>query len=377
MKILHVINISFVIPSFFGNQFKYLEKKAIESHVICTPSDELEPLSNLYHFKYKEINIKRSFNLREDFMAIYKIYKYILANNIDIVVGHTPKGALLGIISAWLAHVNKRIFFRHGLAYETSKGIKKLILINVERLTSNLSTKIVCVSPYLIEKSIKDKLSPMEKMMLLNRGSCNGINAKELFNPDNIDTFKLNFLKRNYSISQSSFVIGFVGRLTKDKGIEELIDSFTILQRQHSNIKLLILGPIDERVGISKEYLKILQQNKYIIAPGFINNDLPYYYSMMDIFVLPTHREGFGNVIIEASSMQLPVLTTSHTGSRDAIINGVTGKYIHSVENIVDTINYYITNKDIRIQHGVNGRNFVLENFSEEIIWKELEKIYI
>lgn len=376
-KILHVVNISFVIPSFFGNQFNYLKSNQLESHIICSPSKDLKSLSEQYNFKFKEVPIRRSFSFRDDIFAIKEIYKYIKENQVDIVVGHTPKGALLSMVAATMANVKKRLFFRHGLAYETTKGIKRFVLKNIERLTSVLSTQIICVSPYLIDKSIKDKLSYKNKMHLLHKGSCAGINADTLFNPELIQKEKQDILKQKYNIPDNSFVLGFSGRISKDKGVEELLDAFILLQKKFDNIKLLVIGPLDERVGISPKYTDIIKSNKDIISTGLISNNIQYYYSLMNLFILPTHREGFGNVIIEASSMKIPILTTSHSGSKDAMIDGETGFYIDL--NPLDIENKacrYIENNELRIRHGENGRKFVLSNFSDKIIWEELKKIY-
>lgn len=377
-KILHVVNVSFVIPSFFGNQFKYLKDKSIESHLICSPSEDVVYLAQKYDFKYKQINIKRSVSIKDDFFAIKEICNYIKQNKIDIVVGHTPKGALLSMIAGIIANVDKRIFFRHGLVYETTMGFKRVLLKNIERITSFLSTCVICVSPYLLEKSIEDHLSIRKKMIVLNRGSCNGVDAECIFNPCLIHRSKLEDLKKKYNISDRSFVIGFTGRVSKDKGVEDLIETFLLLQKKYNEVKLLIIGPLDERIGISEKYIEIIQNNKDIISTGLIKDNLQYYYALMDLFILPTHREGFGNVILEASAMKLPVLTTSHTGSRDAIINGITGFYVNlSPYDIASTTRRYIESEELMHEHGINGRNFVLNNFSEKIIWSELEKIYL
>ncbi|WP_406630835.1 glycosyltransferase, partial [Ornithobacterium rhinotracheale] len=121
-NILHVVNIFFTVPYFLGDQLKHFNDKGFEEHVICTHSKELKEYSEKKRFRYKEIHIPREISPVKDILAIYKTTKYIRNNKINIVVGHTPKGALISMIASYICRTKKRIYFRHGLAYETSKG---------------------------------------------------------------------------------------------------------------------------------------------------------------------------------------------------------------------------------------------------------------
>ena len=128
MRILHVVNISFVIPFFLGKQLAYFSSKGYKEYVVCSPSDELEEFSRNYEFENHPIGIYRKFSLISDFKAIYHVYRLIKREKIDVVNGHTPKGALIAMIASYIARVSKRIYFRHGLFYETSTGAKWYIL---------------------------------------------------------------------------------------------------------------------------------------------------------------------------------------------------------------------------------------------------------
>lgn len=374
LKILNVVCVFFSIPSFFGDQLSYFTKKGYNIHLSCSPSDKLLPFAKEHGCSAVEIRIDRKFSIWHDLIALWKLYKYIRKEKFDIVSGHTPKGGLLSMIAAYIAGVHKRIFFRHGLVYETKTGISRFILINAERIASLLATKVVCVSPYLIEKSLQDHLTSKRKMTLLNIGSCNGVDALEKFNPNNIILAKKNTLKQALQINNNCFVIGYTGRLVKDKGIVELVEAFQILDKQYDKLRLLLVGPLEERDALPKETIQIIKHHPRIIFTGLIEDDIQYYYSLMDILVLCTHREGFGTSILEASSMEKPVLTTSHSGSRDAIINGQTGCFIEmSATSLIEKISFYINNPEIKCKQGENGRSFVLKNFEQEIIWKEIE----
>ena len=128
MNILHVVNISFVIPYFLGKQLNWFVEKGHKEYIICSPSNELDSFAQDYHFEYRPIEILRKISIVKDIKAVLKTYQYIKEIKADVVTGHTPKGGLVAMLAAWLAKVPKRIYFRHGLVYETSRGLKVLFV---------------------------------------------------------------------------------------------------------------------------------------------------------------------------------------------------------------------------------------------------------
>ena len=156
-----------------------------------------------------------------------------------------------------------------------------------------------------------------------------------------------------------------------------MVDSFLLLQRRFKDIFLLLVGPIENKDPLSDRTKKLLQNNKNIIVTGLVDNEIEKFYSIMNVLVLATYREGFGTCILEASAMGIPVLTTAHTGSRDAIINERTGLYIKlSAESISSTVELLIKNPDYALKLGEQGRQYVNENFEQHIVWKSIEKMY-
>ena len=208
--------------------------------VACSPSEYLKGYSEQKGFSYIETPINRKISLADDLRSIYNVCRYIRTHKIDIVVGHTPKGGLVAMIAAALCRVPKRIYFRHGLVYETSTGLKRLLLKSVDRLASLCSTRVVCVSPSVMVKSIDDKLARPSKQIILGKGTCNGVDTADQFNPDALDQEQIMSLRIKYGISPDDFVIGYSGRLVRDKGIVELVSAFEKLQNAE-NCKLLHL----------------------------------------------------------------------------------------------------------------------------------------
>ncbi len=373
MNILHVVNIYFVLPFFIGDQFTYFRNQGHKMHVACSPSKYLADYAKEQGFQYLETPINRSVSLKEDWQSIWNICKYIRQNNINIVVGHTPKGGLLAMIAGILTHVPNRIYFRHGLVYETSHGLKRFILKTVDRIASLCATKIVCVSQSVLQRSIEDKLAPSFKQMILHHGTCNGVDTIVKFNPKNIDPQRLSNLRKQYGISDTDFVIGYSGRLVKDKGIISLVRAFDLLN-DADNCKLLLVGMFEERDALPVDVQEKIKTDPRIIYTGFINGGMEYYYSLMNVYVLASYREGFPTGVLEAQAMELPILTTRVTGCCDSIVDKKTGIFItHDPKDIKEKINLIRKNHAI---NGAEGRKWVVKNFDSRLIWKEIEKLY-
>jgi glycosyltransferase involved in cell wall biosynthesis len=372
-KVLHIITVSFVINHFFGKQFHYLkEKSGNEYHLACSSSYDFKELSQRLDFIPFEVEITREISPLKDIKAILKIYKYIKDNNIDIVVGHTPKGGMVAMIASFIAGISNRIYFRHGIIYETSKGLKKIILKNIERLTGFFAQKVVCVSYSVKGVSEKDRLNRFDKNIVLGLGTCNGIDTEERFNPEKKNREDIETLKNKYNISFDDKVVGYVGRLVKDKGIDDLILAWEIVKIKLPEAKLLLVGPIEERDSISDYSKNRISSDSSIIFTDFVL-DASIYFSLMNIFVLPTYREGFPTVSLEASSMNLPVIITKATGCSESILEDKTGMFIKNEPlDIANKILFYLENASIAKRHGIEGRYFVQENFEQTKIWDQI-----
>jgi glycosyltransferase involved in cell wall biosynthesis len=281
------------------------------------------------------------------------------------------------MLSSWIMKVPTRIYFRHGIVYETMKGRKRKMMIFFDKLTSFCSTKIVAVSQSVLKQSIEDKLAPETKHIILGKGTCGGIDALNKFNKNLINHSDVSKLGKKLGLKSSDLVIGYCGRLVKDKGIIELVEAFLKLKEYYSNIKLLLVGDFEERDALPQKIIDLINNNQDIVNTGFIFDKVEYYYNLMNIYVLASYREGFPISILEASAMELPVLTTRVTGCIDSILDGQTGYFIDNTsESIVHGINRILKN-DNSSQLGKNGRKFILENFDQQILWPIIEsKLY-
>ena len=374
-NILHVVNIYFVLPYFIGGQFAYFRQKGYRMFAVCSESEYLDGYAREQGFGYKVVPVKRSFSVKQDLKSIRQICSYIRENEIGVIVGHTPKGGLLAMLAGWLMRVPRRIYFRHGLVYETSHGLKRFVLMTVDRISSACATKIVCVSPSVLQRSIEDHLAPADKQLVLGNGTCSGIDTQGKFCPEKINGDHLAAMRRRWGIADGDWVIGYTGRLVKDKGIIELVSAFRKLKKRYRNMKLLLVGMFEVRDALPEDIQDDIKNDPQIVWTDFQNTDQEYFYAMMNVYVLASYREGFPTGVLEAQSMGVPVVTTRVTGCRDAIVEGRTGLFAeHSADSIAEAITEI---HDKKVVSGTAARKWVVEKFDNLIVWNEIEKLYI
>lgn len=369
-KVLHIVTVSFSISYFLGKQFPYLKKKTGNQYFVgCSYSPDLYSFGEELGYTPFAFPISRKISPLKDIKAIFQLVQFIRNKDIDIVVAHSPKGGLVGMIAAFLARVPRRIYFRHGIVYETSTGVKRFLLKNIEKISGKLAHLVVNVSKDIENIAIKDKLNAEHKNILLGKGTCNGVDSIEQFNPQTYSEQEVTALKQKYHISEEDFVVGFVGRLVKDKGIDGLIEAWKILSLKYKNIKLLLVGPLEERDAVKEENKNYILHNESVIFTDYIKNTA-IFYKLMNVFILPTYREGFPTVVLEASSMELPIIITKATGCKEAIMENETGIFIKNTPaSIIEGIEKYINNEALIKKHGKAGRNFISNNFQQEKIW--------
>jgi glycosyltransferase involved in cell wall biosynthesis len=273
----------------------------------------------------------------------------------------TPKAGLLGNLAAWMFGVPHRVYTLRGLKLEGAHGAKRGLLLAAERVAAWCAHTVLCNSTSLRAVARGLRIAPEPKLRLLGDGSSNGVDV-ERFSPGS------SRVRSDLGFSPEDFVIGFVGRLTRDKGIPELIEAFDSVARSETRSRLLLVGWFDEAEdALDARLRKRIANHPRIRCTGFVIDTVPYYRAM-DLFVLPTHREGFPNVALEASACGLAVITTESTGARDAVVPEVTGLLIPpgNPQAIRDAVLKLQRNAEKRRQFGSAGRAWILERYTRE-----------
>ena len=232
-----------------------------------------------------------------------------------------------------------------------------------------------------MKRSLEDHLCPSGKMTILSKGTCNGIDTQGKFNPENIDAQKLQTMREKWGLKPGDWVLGYTGRLVRDKGIIELVKAFKQLKAKEPRdtehpLKLLLVGMFEKRDALPADIHRMIVEDKDIVWTDFQNSDMEYFYSMMNVYVLPSYREGFPTGVLEAQSMGVPVITTTSTGCIDAIVEGQTGLRTTIDADDVARQVARIHDEQLDKKWKTAARQWVVENFDEKIIWDEIEKLY-
>lgn len=323
------------------------------------------------------VDLEREISLLKDLKALYQVIRHLRKVKPDVVNFGTPKVSLLGMIGGFFTGIKKRVYTIRGFRFESEKGIKKMLLIKIEKLTVSLSTEVVCISPSVKEKAIKEKIISSKKAIIIGRGSSNGIDRK-LFNPNCEKNLKISRELSTIHKKNNELLILFVGRVNSPKGIEELYESFLKLYDLDCRNKLLIIGSLEENQIINKEVInKIIDHPAIELLGSIQQNEVPAYMLISDIFVLPSWGEGFGNVLIQAASMGVPVISTYATGVKDAVANDFNGILVppKNKDLLFEAIFKLINDIDLRVKMGKNGQKWA-ENFDNKFIWKGLDDLY-
>lgn len=371
-KVLSVITSDVTAESYIGDQLQYFQEKGgYECHLISSPGPYLEAYAKKQGIKYTEIQIDRQLRPRS-IKTFWAIYKYMRKQKFDVLIAHSgPSACLISMTAAKLAGIPHRIELAHGALQEGLKGILRRFVIMSESFNSHNAEKVVIVSPSVAKIRQNDGIDKPEKQVLLSKGTCNGVDTLERFNPDKVSDEVMVGLKQQYGIEEDDFVVGYIGRLVRDKGIVELVEGFKRLRKLHPEkvVKLLIVGSPEKRDALPQETLDFLSSDKSIIYTGFVPyNEIARYYALMDTFILPSYREGFPTVVLEASSMGLPVVTTRKTGCIDSIVENETGLFADlNGESIAKALEAMM-DKEFAHRLGQNGRKWVTENYEHSIV---------
>lgn len=302
----------------FKGRLRALREAGFRVVLIASPGPLLQRIAVQEGVEAWPLPMERRIAPFADILAFARLCRALLILHPDIAEFSTPKAGMLGSVAAFVCRVPCRIYVLRGLRLETARGLKKLILRASETLASACSHYVLCNSPSLLKKAQGLGIAHPGKLKILGEGSSGGVDI-ERFLPRTSD------LRKTLGIGDQESVIGFVGRITRDKGIPDLIEAFDDLRRTRTGVRLLLVGWYDDSEdSIPKKLRDYIDAHPAITQTGFVEDPAPFY-RIMDVMVLPTFREGFPNVALEAAASGIPVITTLATGSRDAVIPKVTG----------------------------------------------------
>jgi glycosyltransferase involved in cell wall biosynthesis len=376
IRLVYITTVPASANGFLRGQATYMRKRGFDVVVISAPGDELRILEEREKVTTIAVPMEREISPFKDLLSLVRLYTILRRLRPAIVNAGTPKAGLLGMIAACAAGVPARVYALHGLRLETTSGLKRLVLGVAERCAATLAHSVICCSESLRHLYVTLGLTTEAKARVLREGSANGVDIDEFtVTPERRDWARE--WRARFGIPDGAPVVGFVGRLTRDKGVPELVDAFNQILPRFPSARLLMVGDFEEGDPVPERYVKQLRSHPRVIITGYVS-DPALYYPIMDILALPSHREGLGTAVLEAAVAEIPAVAFRVTGSVDAVRDGVTGTLVPfgDVDAFARAVQRYLSDDTLRREHGQAGRERVMRHFCPEMIWEALAEEY-
>lgn len=340
--------------------------------MVSADGRELSQVIKAEGVRHEIIPFTRKITPLQDLKCLWQLYQLIKKEQPDIVHTHTPKAGLLGMIASKLAGVSVRIHTLAGIPYMAAEGGKKGLLEKMEKITYSYATHVWPNSDGLKNFVLEHKLCPSEKLTVIGRGSSNGVD---------LEKFNRGVLKENHLVAatmrilpgEDDFIILSVGRLVKDKGIQELVDAF-LSSKIVGKSKLVLLGSFEQKLNpLNAETIKIITDHPRIVQIDW-SDHVAHYLALADVLVHPSHREGFPNVILEAGAMELPVICSDIIGNTDVITQQKTGLIfpVKNVEILKEALEFAYVKRDKMAELAANLYRKVYTDYERTRVQQEI-----
>ncbi|MBA7573615.1 N,N'-diacetylbacillosaminyl-diphospho-undecaprenol alpha-1,3-N-acetylgalactosaminyltransferase [subsurface metagenome] len=374
IRVCQVTTVDSSIRFLILNQIKNLQREDYEVLAVCSRGKWIKEIEE-NGIRVKTIEMKRKINPISDLIALFQLISFFKKEKFDIVHTHTPKASFLGQFAAKIAGVPIIINTIHGFYFQKGDPwLKRIFFTLIEKIGASWSDLIFSVNTEDIETAIKEKICDSNLIKYLG----GGIDLSR-FNTDRFPQEFIENKKQKLAIDPSKKIIGIVARLVKEKGYLELFDAFKKVLEKLPEALLLIVGTLEleKKDAMDPSIVKNDVIEKNVIFLGE-RTDIDEIYPLMDIFVLPSHREGLGLSILEASAMGKPVVATNIRGCRDAVEDGKTGILVppKNPEKLAKALIYLLSNPERAREMGKGGRKKVEKLFDEKLIFDRIKKEY-
>lgn len=349
--------------------------RGVDITIVCNMDVNYElELKSKYPFIHTyPVAFPRGISVMGSVKSIEILYRFFKRSQFDMVQYSTPNASMYAAVASKLAGIPVRLYCQWGMVYVTMTGIKKKIFYFIEKLVCHFSTIIQPDSEGNLKFCRQQGLYDESKSCVIWNGSAKGLDLSA-FNVSQKQEYAKE-IKKKYEIPDDAPLIGFVGRLGKEKGCNELIRAFQMLKPILPNVKLLFVGPIEKEKSMDPEILDYFWKCNDIIKTDRVSH-VEKYISAMDVFVLPSYREGFGMSVVEASAMEVPVVVTEYPGPSSAMKEGLTGYAVpvKDHEMLFQCILKLLQDEQLRTKMGREGRKFAEESFDQkEFIQKYMD----
>lgn len=374
-KIIRTATVSLSLDILLKGQLAFL-KEYYEVIAVSGQDENLEKVSKREGVRTENVTMYRTITPFKDLGSLIKLYFLFKKEKPLIVHSITPKAGLLSMIAAYFAGVPIRIHTFTGLLFPYRTGILHHVLLFMDKVLCLFATTIFPEGKGVRNDLIRFKVTKKPLTIIAN-GNVNGIDT-DYFSSLQISSSQKEKLQEELKFKKDDFIYVFVGRLVTDKGINELVEAFDDLSKTNKACKLLLVGPFENQLDpLSLTTLQTINSNKSILAVGF-QDDIRPYLAISDVFVFPSYREGFPNVVLQAGAMNLPCIVTDISGCNEIILPNENGIIIpiKNKKAIFDGMIAMISNDNLRNNCKKNARNFIVSRYQQDKVWQGLLEEY-
>jgi glycosyltransferase involved in cell wall biosynthesis len=371
-KLIRITTVPISLDKLLSGQLNFMQTN-FEVVAISSEKEYLERVGLKENVRTFHLEISRKITPINDLIAVVRLYFFLLREKPAIVHTHTPKAGIVGMLASFLARVPCRLHTIAGLPLLEEKGLRRKVLNFVEKLTYACATKIYPNSFGLKDIILEQKFCNANKIKVIVNGSTNGIDTS-FFSPLLIKLEEMQQLKLDLNIAADDFVFVFVGRLVKDKGINELVTAFEDLHKLNSKAKLLLVGDYESHLDpLFPEVLNSIKENDAIISVGF-QYDVRPYFAISDVLVFPSYREGFPNVVMQAGAMGLPSIVSDINGCNEIIENNRNGFIIPVKDSqaVFEKMKLYLYDHSIYTFHKSEARDRIESRYQQSLVWEAI-----
>ena len=368
-KICFVLTAEFAVKAFLLNHLRALSK-LYEVTVIVNTNNSNFLVEQGIEAKVIQLAIARNVSLVSDFSCLIQLIKIFYQQGFSAVHSVTPKAGLLAMLAAWLVHVPMRIHTFTGQVWVTKVGVKRFLLKQIDCLIAFLATYNIVDSPSQRQFLLDEKVVSSNKSIVFANGSISGVDIAK-FKPNQLARVRI---RQKLLIPNDAIVFLFIGRLTRDKGVLDLACAFSCLDVEH--VYLLFVGP-DEQ-NMQTEVIHISGENSLNVHFVGHTDEPEFYMAAADVLCLPSYREGFGSVVIEAAAVGMPAIASRIYGITDAVVEGETGLLHepHDVNNIKNCMEKVMNNQALRLKLGEQARDRAIKDFSSHLVTQAWVNFY-
>lgn len=379
-KLVRITTAPLSMKYLLTGQMRYMQEHGLQVTMISSEGKEWPDIIKSEQCDHFIIHMTRKITPFTDLKSLWKLYRYFKIHQPDIVHSHTPKAGLLAMLAAKFAGIKIRIHTIAGLRFMTASGIGRKVLVQMEKLTAGSASHIWPNSYSLFNYIKQHKLADEDKMEVIGLGSSNGIDLSR-FSPSALQNEKVEKIKEEIKYNDQLIYLLCVGRIVKDKGIDELLQAFNKVYKKNNQLRLILVGEFEDDLDpVSEEARTILQTHPAIILTGW-SDDVEYYMHLSYALLHPSYREGFPNVLLQAGAMHCPVICSRIEGNIDIIDHEQTG-LIFEVKNEQDLqqkLEYGLANREVLKKYAVNLHSKIEQYFDQKIlhnlIWKKYTEL--